>query len=205
MGREQIDGVASMTSRVPDNFDTPQIDVIIGRIVDGEASRADLDRFAGAASTDINAARRLAEQQRESALLQAAVSRGIDAACRVELPAGETPPRRAWLGASWIREAAPYVGWAAAIVLAIVIGFSETEPPAARVISEESLQPHLLGRETLDTELDPIILQTRQLEDGRYEIFLLRRGVERVILDEFDPDWIRQSTELPLNVEPPES
>jgi hypothetical protein len=178
------------------------LDVLIGRIVDGEASDAERRRFEGIASGDGSLWRRLALRQQDMSMLVAHVEPALDAAESIELPAvgfersapvigsisnahsdaTRTGPRWSWWAAC--------AGWAAVVAIAATWGISQqlggiqvdrqARQADARPVSiapEEHLREYL-GAPFVLGEMTPTLLNVETLSDGRYAVSYLRRIVE---------------------------
>lgn len=111
------------------------IDVLIARVVDGEATQVEWDRLCLEAQRQPALWRELAESQREQSALVAAVGRVLAAADEVEAPAHELGTiqfhRRVRSFASW-------GGWAVAALVALAaigprLGFMSSTGPTAGV------------------------------------------------------------------------
>jgi len=178
-----------------------EVDVLIGRFVDGEARAADIDRFAViVGARDESSLRSLLERKREHALLRGAIDADLSRADNVDLPEGIE-----WGGrsiASAAREAAKYIGWAAALALALVLAFGERrEAPPVQVIDRERMEPHIVGERELGVRLNPMLTQTEKLPDGRYLLTIIERRARQIYLDHLEEEWIRQE-EAPTQLDP---
>ncbi len=168
-------------------------DVLIGRIVDGEATPRDRSRFEHLAASNESLWRTLALRQIDMATLTERLAQHTDSAEYVDvLPGGRDRGRLNWtLIAS---------GWAAVIVVAVVWatnagngGHGDLAPgrplPAggaqstvAPLTPDEHLKKYLAASFVLG-ELDPILLETQQLGDGRHRIRFVRRIEEYADVD----------------------
>ncbi len=92
--------------------DVAEADVLIGRIIDLEATGEDQQRFEQLAAADPSLWRALATRQQDMAVLAERVTEETSSANGVELPV-VSPRRRA----SW---ALAYTGWAAVLVIVAV-------------------------------------------------------------------------------------
>jgi anti-sigma factor RsiW len=191
--------------------------VLIGRIVDGEATDDDLSQFAELADATPALWRELARQQRDAAMLSQTLSQQYSVSDRPR--AMPKPSRSAWAVSGAVS------GWAAVLVLAVlwivVANNSPTEgneaervqpvlrdaTPQVAATPDEQFRAYLNAPFVLG-ELDPIALQVDELPDGRIAVRLIRR-VEEVLyldaaddlpLDEFgqfttDPEQLRKPSE----------
>lgn len=171
----------------------PQIDVLIGRIIDGEASASDIDQVAERIAAEPEHFRALAERQGDHARLTAMVSAEIDRSAGVVLPVDPHRARGTLLMSVW-RQTPSLLGWAAAIVLALIIGFGDSSAPThtVRYLNQQMIQPHVLEQRLLPNALDPILLNTRRLPDGRWRLTWMERNLKVIIVDEFREEWIRE-------------
>ncbi len=104
-------------------------ELLLSRLVDGEASERDWEDFRNIAGRGAGGLwRALAEAQRDQAVLSIAVGESVRTAERVGLP-GE---RRRSGGEGVIARIAPWAGWAAAASVAIIWGVGMFAPRAAR-------------------------------------------------------------------------
>jgi hypothetical protein len=179
----------------PEHVDKPEAeaDTLIGRIIDREATPRDCEQFEHLASVDPVLWRALALRHLDMAMLSDRVSEQTDAADRVYVRSG-WPPRRTlnlFLAVS---------GWAAVLVLAVwwalvVAGPGDVDPADSRVQSIAE-PPAALRKLTPDEhrrlylqadyvlgELDPILLDTEELADGRHRLRFIRRIEEYVDID----------------------
>ena len=182
-----------------DSAGPSEIDVLIGRIVDGEASTTQRQRFESLAAHDGSLWRRLALRHQDMAMLATHVEPTLNAAEKVELPLviGDSPViasladgsakanDRAWW---WLTAS----GWAAMLAIATVWGSSllisqrqmndgvNARSMDARAVNntpEQHLEqymhaPYVLG------DMPPTLLQVEDLPDGRLAVSYLRRIVE---------------------------
>ena len=165
-------------------------ETLIGRLMDHEATGDDRRRFEQLADNDPGLWRRLALDQVDMGLLAGRVREATASAERVNVtPAGG---RR--------NMALVYSGWAAVLVLgtwwAFVTGMADQTQrqlvprldPAAGSVPQQILdsQDHLslyLASEFVVGELDPILMETEPLKDGRYRVRFIRRIEEFVDID----------------------
>ena len=162
-----------------------QEEILIGRIVDHEATPQELERFEHMADERLPLWRTLARQQISMGLLADRVLDETAAAEAVEVARG---PSRGW-------SITALSGWAAVLVLgvwwAVVAPTRDTPrhpPQLDRVVGTPSQSPtrpddHL--REYLAAPFvigvhDPIVLETEPLESGRHRVYFMRRIEEYV-------------------------
>ncbi len=168
-------------------------EILIGRIVDGEASPQDHIDFEKQAQAEPSLWRQLALRQQEMAALSEQIERALSPAVATELPAVTVSSRtRSWVVA--------FAGWAAVIILLVAWSIQArwleiSSPPIKRAVQSISqdqsatrdpdydsflkryLQaPYVLG------ELDPHILDVEELSDQRLAIRFLRRMEEVAFL-----------------------
>lgn len=162
------------------------VELLIGRVIDGEADEADLSRLAELAATDPGVWRLYAARRTDHALLQGRVASEIEVAQRIALPAPGTAGGILAPVIDVIRVSHGYLAWAAVIALALVIGLSERTPaaPGVRVVDRNAVQP---GPVLSSDEFDPVLLHSQPLPDGRVRVTWMRRIIEVLDLDEFDP------------------
>lgn len=159
-------------------------DALIGRLIDSEARPQDLETFEHLARRRPELWRTLALQHLEMDALSGRVMTATGAAERVE---AAPPPRRGNL-------ALMLSGWAAVVVMGVAWMTLPLGPPPARPGFDRVLAPEVADRElTADEhlaaylsapfvrgELDPMLLETEPLDDGRYRLWILRRIEEHV-------------------------
>jgi hypothetical protein len=195
----------------PHSTEAPPLDVLIGRIIDGEATLAQRQRFESMAAADPALWRVLALRQQDMSMLAAHVEPQLNAAEKVELPVGvidqiessaaETGSRR--LRVPW---GIAISGWAAMMALAVLWSFSDQwlrhtdQQAGSRTASHqpETLTPDEHLREYkrapfVLNEMPPTLLGIEQLRDGRYAVSYLRRIVEVAYFD--------SASEIPLNAD----
>jgi hypothetical protein len=168
-----------------------EVDRLISRFLDGEATEAELDRFATLAASDLAAWRALGDRLRDQSLLERAIAFDLARAQSVNLPttmvADEVPIRR------WMGRTTPYLGWAAALALSAFAAFGSFDrAERVRTIRRDAVQPHIV-EERPGVALDPILLQVRSLEDGRWLVEWIDRRGHSVVLDEWDETWVRET------------
>jgi len=165
-------------------------ETLIGRIMDHEATGEDRLRFEQLAESDPELWRRLALDQVDMGLLAGRVREATVSAERVDVTPGRGRRNLALV----------FSGWAAVLVLgawwAFVAGMGDrlqhqATPqldPAAAMALQQVLGPrdhlkHYLASEFVVGELDPILLETEPLENGRRRVWFMRRIEEFVDID----------------------
>lgn len=158
------------------------VELLVGRVIDGEASREEFARFAQLAARDGSVWHVYTEGRGHQELLHRAVAEEIEAACRVNLP--RRPAISHVVGV--IRASHGYLAWAALVALALVLGLSDRSPgvPSVRVVDRSAVEP---GPVISSDEFDPVLLHTQPLPDGRVRVTWMRRILEVLDLDDFDP------------------
>lgn len=212
-----------MTTNERHNDLTPdEHDRLISRIVDGEASGEDWDVFRAVAAGDQDVWAQLSETQRTSSVLSEALRGRAAIADTVELPDGVADPshlqHRFDLVSRW-------GGWAAAaaIVLVWFTGGLPTGGDAfsgnqagigpgitlADATSEQARDRYLdAGRaaNSVIAELpDPVVVETRAMEDGSVEVLFLRQILERKVVSQVltqSRDDLGRPIAVPVRVQP---
>ena len=195
------------------------LDVLIGRIVDGEASPAQRQHFESLANVDPAMWRRLALRQQDMAMLAVHVEPTLNAAEKIELPVAAaggaagiaadapTDPTAAplLLGAAkgpwWMAVS----GWAALIALATAWGAgllpagprnidsaSRSQPNVQTVnLPPEELLSEYMQAPYVMGEMPSTLLNIDELSDGRLAVSYLRRIVE--------VQYYNSAAEIPLD------
>lgn len=181
----------------PTNDQTPtpasEADILIGRLVDGEADEQDRADFEQLADSEPRLWRDVALRQQDMFALTDEIDRELAAAVAMELPDYAAQNR----GLRW---AVAITGWAAVLVVVIIWSFMAGQqgitapatgarpvvhPPAISgadgLTADEHLALYLQGQFVMG-ELDPILLETEELPDGWTAYSYLRRIEEYVIL-----------------------
>ncbi len=192
----------------PDDDDQAlEIDTLISRLVDGEASAEDRERFERLAEANPSLWRQLARAQLSMQLLEQHVDRELRKAEWVDLPFAddtEVAGPASHAGGRW-QWAIALSGWAALIALAIIWsiagqivgqnGAHHRTAPDARPASESarslSYDQHLdqyLRAPFVLGELPATLLEVERMSDGRYAVRILRR-IEEIAFVE-DPDTV---------------
>ena len=189
------------------HVDQPQVetDTLIGRIIDREATSGDCEAFERMASADPILWRALALRHLDTAMLSDRVGEYTDAAERVDLRSG-------WPRRPTVNLLVTLSGWAAVFVVgvwwAVVVAGrgdadpvrspvrSVAEPPVADLTAADHYRKYLEASFVLG-ELDPILLETEELPDGRYRLRFVRRIEEYVDIDAptTDPAALRRDTD----------
>lgn len=159
-----------------------EADVLIARVIDGEATETDRERFDHLAAAEPTLWRELALRQQDHGQLTEEVRAATAGADRTELPRHRFIPR----GVSWTLAAS---GWAAVLILSLSWGLIATSGrrPApiaktATVTPEEHYQnymeaPYVLG------DMHPEVLEVQEMPDGRVAVHFVRRIEEIAFLD----------------------
>ncbi|MDY7108486.1 MAG: hypothetical protein SYC29_07595 [Planctomycetota bacterium] len=168
--------------------DISELDLLINRIIDGEAGEADRRRFDELARSEPDLWRRVALRQQDAILLTEQMGEATAGATGTELPRRWLMPRRL----SWPLALA---GWAAVIIVAVTWSLSalvdrelaprnSTPMPVqnAPLTAEEHLQRYLEAPYVL-ADLQPDVLEVDQLSDGRVAVRFVRRIEEIAFLD----------------------
>ena len=177
------------------HVDQPEVesDTLIGRIIDREATSGDCEAIERMASGDPILWRALALRHLDTAMLSDRVGQYTDAAEQVDL-------RSRWPRRPAVNLLVTRSGWAALFVVgvwwAVVVaggGDAELAPSPVRSVAEppvavEDLTAADHYRKYLESssvlgELDPILLETEELPDGRYRLRFVRRIEEYVVID----------------------
>lgn len=189
-----------MTDHFDDNLhsDLPtREDVLIGRVVDGEASDTDWTDLERLARADADIWKRVAHAQRAHARLERAVEDAIAVAELVDIPVYR--PARAFWGS--MRSS---LGWAVAAVLAIAfVGrFQQYLPGSSGPAQQAGLGSTLIPLNTASPdqaydryirsgladgrvvgEMEPVLIEARQVPNAAgtptHEVIVMRRVVER--------------------------
>jgi hypothetical protein len=163
----------------------PDADVLIGRLLDREASDDERRTFERLADGEGRLWKTLALRQLDMSDLTAGVEAVTLPAERVEAPAAA--PRR-WHAAFSLS------GWAAALLLGAFWAAAPRQapgprvdpavkPPPAEVNSPDEHLRRYLGSDFVIGEHDPILLEQEDLGDGRHKVWFIRRIEESAIID----------------------
>ncbi|MHC5022976.1 MAG: hypothetical protein ACYTGG_03555 [Planctomycetota bacterium] len=169
----------------------PDTDVIIGRLVDAEATPDDRRRFDDLAATEPGLWRLLALRQLDHDLLAEGLDEVTAEARQVDLPA----PRLGRRSLAWTIASS---GWAAAFVLLVSWAVVTWSGQAGRAAGERlagdagAAAPALTPDEHLAAYMQapfvigeeaPMLLDTFEHPDGHIELRVMRRIIERIDLE----------------------
>ncbi len=161
-------------SHDPAPDDAVEADVLIGRIIDLEATGEDQQRFEQLAAADPSLWRALATRQQDMAVLAERVTEETSSANGVELPV--VSPRRhiAW--------ALAYTGWAAVLVIGAVWAILPgQEPIPVGVQTADEHFEEYRRAPFVQVELDPILLDWERIDDEWIRIYIMRRIEETIV------------------------
>lgn len=179
--------------RLNDNLSPEMEDeILIGRLVDGEAGDEDDARFEKLAEETPTLWRTLALRQRDMQLLANQVELETKLADQIELPSFAIMPRNI----TWTLALS---GWAAVLILCLtwslvvvaggradadmnIINDQGSLPPLP-VTPEEHLRKYKNLNDFVIGELRATLLNTETLADGSVELTYLRRIEEKIIID----------------------
>lgn len=205
-------------------YDDFERDVLIGRIVDGEATPDDWRHLAALAAQDQSVWADVAETQRTHDRLTRAVDLATAPADYVELPAfrvvdDHPVQHRLNLVSRW-------GGWAAAAALVLVWALGPRPlinpgSPNAGGPQTAGLLPSLTPEQAFDRYVDAgkqsgqvvkelpdrVVYSTRPLDDGSIEVLYLRQVLERRVVDEVyrrAADEFGRTVEIPTRFEQPQ-
>ncbi len=190
-------------------------DVLLSRVLDGEASPEDWQAFKALAARDQSVWHELAEAQQDLAELGHAVSEAVAIADSIDLPIEEHLGEGLAVRA---RRLATWGGWlaAAVVALAAMLGNPNSSPVAGAqqaglltgLSPDEALRAYFdKGREegrVVGEMPERVVVQAEPTDEGRYEVLYIRQIVERAIVDDlyrFGADELGQA--VPIRVEPP--
>lgn len=182
-----------------------EIERLVMRAVDGEASEAEFEELRVLAAGDPAVWRELGESQRASAELAARVESVLGVADEVEAPVEELERvrpgsriRSVWSAGGWLSAAAVLVAWVTTggprvgseldgVSGAGGVNGASVVPIAGQ--ASEALDRYLeLGREqgrVLGEVPTGVVLERRPLEDGSgYEVIFLRQIMERAVVED---------------------
>jgi len=176
------------------NRNTSEVELLISRVVDGEASEADWSAFRALADTDATLWRELAEYQKDHAELALAVQAAVAVADGVEAEVGDEIHRRF---SERVRLVGTWGGWAAAAAVVLVWmtgirGAGEVQQPMTAGMLPAVPVP-MTAADALQTYLDKghesglvvqevptrVLLEARPTKSGGYEVVYLRQIMER--------------------------
>lgn len=174
-----------------ESFEPTREDVLIGRVVDGEASTSDWDALERIAGTDSAVWERLGRAQRTHARLEREVEDAIAIAELIDLPAegsiaslGFNARLRQW------------GGWAAAAVVGVawisMSGITGSGVPGSQIAGmPRELSPDELLSQYMNKgqaqgrvmgEMEPMLVDARDLGDSRKEVIFVRPIIERTLV-----------------------
>jgi len=204
------------TNLTPDEHDR-----LISRIVDGEADSEDWDTFRVVAADDQGVWAELSETQRTNSVLSDALRGRAAIADTVELPDSHADPahlqHRFDLVSRW-------GGWAAAAAI-VLVWFTGGLPTGtdtggnqaglvpgvslANATPEQALDRYKeagLASNSVITELpDPVVVETRMMQDGSVEVIFLRQILERRVVSQVltqTRDDLGRPIAVPAKVQP---
>ncbi len=157
----------------PATDEAVEADVLIGRIIDLEATGEDQQRFEQLAAADPSLWRALATRQQDMAVLAERVTEEVSSANGVELPV-VSPRRRVPL-------ALAYTGWAAVLVIGAVWAIVPRQAPIP--LGVQTADEHFKEYRQapfVQAELDPILLDWERIDDEWIRIFIMRRIEETI-------------------------
>ncbi len=182
--------------------DDPRDDILINRVVDGEATPADWAELDVASQRDPGIWARLAESQRSHASLQRAVEDALTVAELVDLPHPSERLERAWdarvrVWGGWMVAALVAIAWAGnfAQIRAMRGAQGEAEVtnnaslacPGA-MTSEQLLHAYMqsgLADGRVVGEMPMVMLESVPTADGKAQITFVRPLIERAVVDQF--------------------
>ena len=179
----------------PDRYEPTREDVLVGRVVDGEASVNDWDALESIARTDPAVWERVARAQRTHARLEREVEDAIALAELINIPSA----RSAAAVATTFR-LRTYGGWAAAAAIALAWVGLQRPPAASPIVAPQGIASDTLASITslppeqlLDHyvnagsregrvlgQMQPMLVEARDLGEGRgKEVWYVRPILER--------------------------
>lgn len=177
----------------PERYEPTREDVLIGRVVDGEAGPGDWSELEHIARVDDTLWQRLAQAQRAHARLERAVEDEIAIAELIELP--EQPS----VVASFRGRMQSWGGWAAAAAVglawlgagkgpAMMTGSGGGTPAVATLSPDDALQSYLDSGRKADRvvrEMPLQLIDSRDLGTGKgREVIFVRPIVERMVVSD---------------------
>lgn len=175
-------------------------DILIARVIDGEATPEDWTAFKAVAERDPTIWRDLAEAQQDHAELTAGLSEAIAIADEIEAPITEHLTIRfnerisrvvSWGG--WLAAAAVLLAWTLGLIVPQttelgpvqtggIAGFTPTS-------AQEALNAYMEKGQEEGTVLgmvpENVIVESKPADSGGYEVIYLRQIIERRHVDEF--------------------
>jgi len=174
----------------------PESEILISRMVDGEATAEDRARFDLLAGGDPSLWQQLARHQHEMALLSAKVESDTIFVDTIDVPATLRHPARAGTG-GWFRLVA-YSGWAAMLLIGTawwIVAVNQADErsrggvtpvitEAAPTLSFDEHRIEYMKAPYVVGEMAPTMLHREVMSDGRTAIRFLRRVEEVLFLPE---------------------
>jgi hypothetical protein len=166
-------------------------DILITRVLDGEATPEDWAAFRAMAAMDPEVWADLADGQQDRAELSMALTEAIAIADRVDAPVEVVSGERITVR---LRASVAWVGWAAAAMLAVGAIIDRGQTPAGGPSNQAGLLSVSTPEEALDlykskgqeegtfiSEVpERLLVESRALEDGSgYEVIYVRQFIER--------------------------
>ncbi|MCA9295399.1 MAG: hypothetical protein KC983_02760 [Phycisphaerales bacterium] len=174
--------------------DVLEVDILIGRLVDDEASDADRARFERLAELEPAVWRRYALRLADHAHLTAAFERSAATAFDVDLPGGNATSstsssparfeRRGQDGSFFSWRAVS--GWAAVVVLGatwFIMSQREAVPERLHSLTPAEYLDGYRHAPFIENEYSPLLLETEEMIDGKIGIRFMRRFEESIVLD----------------------
>jgi anti-sigma factor RsiW len=165
-------------------------DILISKLVDGEATDEERQRFDHLAAAEPTLWRLLALRQQDMSVLAEEVRNATATIERTDLPQS-----RAWIVPARLSWPLVFSGWAAVIVLAVSwavvslagaraprAGIEASAPAAPRMTAEEHLEAYLRAPYVLG-DMQPVVMEVEELSDGRVAVHFVRRIEEVAFLD----------------------
>jgi hypothetical protein len=166
-----------------------EADVLISRMIDGEASDTDRERFDLLSTAEPDLWRQLALRQQDQTLLAEQVATATDVVDRVAL-------HRPWLMPGRLTWVLSLSGWAALIIVAFSWGATalmnqqlsarEHGPMLEEASAQLSPEQHLLYYRQAPYvvgDMEPEVLDVEPLSDGRVAVRFVRKFEEIAFLD----------------------
>ena len=153
-------------------------DLLITRIIDGEAAEEDRDRFNELSAMDPTLWRRMALRQQDMHALTDDVALATRAAVRVDVP-------RRWFAPGRLTWPLAMSGWAAMFILAATWwALLPQDDSATTPLSHEQAFSRYLSAPYVLGDLKPEVLEVEPMVDGRVALRFVRRIEEIAFVDE---------------------
>ncbi|MHC5114219.1 MAG: hypothetical protein ACYTGP_07305 [Planctomycetota bacterium] len=192
----------------PDRDGDLEVEVLIGRLIDGEQTTNDQQRFEAFADAQPALWRRLAQRHLDRRTLVDEVTRATGPAATIELP-------RRWFALPRLTWSMALSGWAAVLIMAlswtlVTLASQPPEPissggPAfdTRTIEPdaEELLARYLEAPWVVGEMQPVVLDVQEMTDGRIGINFMRRIEEVVIVAGDDEGVLDENGDLTADPE----